>query len=516
MYGTTLVRTLTGDVTTHGRTLTLTSVSYQDSGTYTCHVHNSIRGRDGQLIQTGSAVSDFRGSPKLLEKKSLYVTEKENHLNITMTFISHPSPTDMFISKTGRLSSTSVLNITFIKGTVKDNIYGKDISRGGYRVHLDFPSFQINQEGDYSLTVTNNVSPNLIHSFEIGIVDVPDTPTNISADKITTESAVISWTPGLNRGKDNQSFHLWIKESTADVWIKYYTPQDVSRIVISDLRTASTFEVVLFAANEKGTSNNMTLQFTTLSAVKDPSVAPLIGGISGGVIGLLLIIIGIVFYRRMSNGTNKPSGNRSDATPFNNDRDDDDGIKMNILYESAGPYRQEDPNESGQPENAYAIVNKKTPAGAVNAEVVPKKDRTAAKGKAEGSGDVYAEVQKAEKKKKKQKKPSKDKQGGNVYENASAVGGKPEEVYANTDDTASKLEEVKKNGSKDTRRKNKDGLVYLDLEFQQQPDGTRQAVIRGIENRNDYSEVDFAKCADPMSAEDDDVNVDEKKEDSKN
>ncbi|XP_060064032.1 hemicentin-1-like [Ylistrum balloti] len=59
-YDNTLIRTLTGDEKTQGRTLTLDTVSYQDIGTYTCQVQNSITGRNGQLTQTGTAVFDVR------------------------------------------------------------------------------------------------------------------------------------------------------------------------------------------------------------------------------------------------------------------------------------------------------------------------------------------------------------------------------------------------------------------------------------------------------------------------
>ncbi|XP_021347373.1 neural cell adhesion molecule 2-like isoform X2 [Mizuhopecten yessoensis] len=269
MYGTTLVRTLTGDVRTGGRTLTLASVSYQDSGTYTCQVQNFIRGRDGQLKQTGSAVFDVRGVPRLLEGAYRYITEKNRHLNITMTFISHPSPTEMFISKNARLSPTSDLNITFTKEILDDTFYNKMIPQEGYRINLDFPSFQINQEGDYQLTVISDVAENLIHSFDIISIDVPDTPTDLVVDQITTSAAVVSWRPGNNRGREDQQIHVWLLQQSSTTWDIIDVTEETPSVQLTNLVPATTYIVLLFATNEKGSSDNSTMQFTTSQIEKE-------------------------------------------------------------------------------------------------------------------------------------------------------------------------------------------------------------------------------------------------------
>ncbi|XP_069109001.1 uncharacterized protein [Argopecten irradians] len=89
--------------------------------------------------------------------------------------------------------------------------------------------------------------------------------------------------------------------------------------------------------------------------------------------------------------------------PINNE--DEDGMKANILYESAGPYQPENQQDDGASGNTqYAVVEKKKNiVGVEYAEVIPKKDR---KGKL-GNGDLYAEVQKNGKKKKEMGKRTK-------------------------------------------------------------------------------------------------------------
>ncbi|XP_069110142.1 PHD finger protein 20-like protein 1 [Argopecten irradians] len=212
---------------------------------------------------------------------------------------------------------------------------------------------------------------------------------------------------------------------------------------------------------------------------------------------------------------------------------------MNVLYESAGPYLANDHNDgveagatanigSNDGDHMYAEVKKKKkmPAAAY-AEVIPKKDR---KGKVEepeaGSGDLYAQVQKKEKEKKekgkekkkkvekgkgkkKQKLMAADFNADTVYENVGAVGGKSDEMYGNTN---AEIEQQKANIA---RKKNKDGLIYLDLEFKDQQNGTRQVVIHGIENRNDYAIVDFTKKADPLPDSDPEENELSKPADNK-
>ena len=47
---------------------------------------------------------------------------------------------------------------------------------------------------------------------------------------------------------------------------------------------------------------------------------------------------------------------------------------------------------------------------------------------------------------------------------------------------------------------NKDGLVYADLELSPGPSG-KQFVIRGLENRNNYTIIDLTKTAEPLLSE---------------
>lgn len=53
------------------------------------------------------------------------------------------------------------------------------------------------------------------------------------------------------------------------------------------------------------------------------------------------------------------------------------------------------------------------------------------------------------------------------------------------------------------QKKNKDGLIYADLDLKPNPSG-RRFVIRGIENRNNYAILDLTKTAEPLPSDDSD------------
>jgi len=53
---------------------------------------------------------------------------------------------------------------------------------------------------------------------------------------------------------------------------------------------------------------------------------------------------------------------------------------------------------------------------------------------------------------------------------------------------------------------NKDGLVYIDVVIKNSENTKNKSVIHGIENRNDYAQVDFTRHAEPLPPDDEDDN----------
>ncbi|XP_021357369.1 uncharacterized protein LOC110452932 [Mizuhopecten yessoensis] len=182
-----------------------------------------------------------------------------------------------------------------------------------------------------------------------------------------------------------------------------------------------------------------------------------------------------------------------------------DGLKKNMLYESVDAQpgtsseyavvQKPSKGKPGSPDAVYAVVNK------------PKTEQL------ENVNDVYAEVKKTKNKlgKGKQKEGKKKQTGkddkkktkcgkgnhngaaGDAYEQVEAVDGTGDNIYANCDDGTAAAADANL-----SRRQNKDGLIYLDLEFKDDNQNGRNFIIHGIENKTDYVDVDFTKHADPL------------------
>ncbi|XP_060085333.1 uncharacterized protein LOC132564719 [Ylistrum balloti] len=266
----------------------------------------------------------------------------------------------------------------------------------------------------------------------------------------------------------------------------------------------------------------MTLTSIQAAGSEGPSIGPLIGGISGSAIGLIVIVVvAIVIYKRkttdknddmemINNSRHSSADDDSDGLKRNILYESSDGLKSNILYESAGANYQPAPGPSSE----YAIVckpNKKNGAPVDPNSVYAVVDKTS-KGEKDSKNDLYAEVMKQPKGKggKGKKKPREEpKQGKGRKKNKKADHGNERDVYENAHATAEddQLYANEVNTSKPeqgpSRKRNQDGLLYLEVEFKDDGSNGRRAVIHGIENRNDYADIDFTKRADPLPDQDD-------------
>lgn len=206
---------------------------------------------------------------------------------------------------------------------------------------------------------------------------------------------------------------------------------------------------------------------------------------------IILIIVALIFIfirRRKSDnkrGQDKELIKRSVAKE---EEDDEDGLKENPLYISS----------------AHENV------GAVYSTVDKIKQIDKEKDKLTDDGTVYSQVVKKTKKGTNKTSASKPKKTHNkdlvnkeiemgcVYANSEDItNGHDGDVYAN-----SKIHS--KFGDKHvyTPKKNKDGLIYADLDLA--PAGTGHGfVIRGLENRNNYAVIDLTKTTEPLSSNSD-------------
>ncbi|XP_060583967.1 uncharacterized protein LOC132740134 [Ruditapes philippinarum] len=244
------------------------------------------------------------------------------------------------------------------------------------------------------------------------------------------------------------------------------------------------------------------LNYTTSSKIetKGPNIGAIVGGAAGGSAALVTLLVFVLLMRRGTFAKCKAKGHdgKSDRKPVYED-EDDYGMRDNPMYVSAGP-RDQSAGGSGQSgaEVEYSTVNKQKTPVIVN------------------QNDVYAEVDKSKKLKAnngkkdkkekkglvKNKKGKKTAQEGDLYENATELmdakkGRNDEIIYENP-------EPAKQTAKKNV---NKDGLIYADLTFNDQPKGQKKLVIHGLDDMTEYVQVDFTKKAEPLPDSDDENNT---------
>ncbi|XP_076109521.1 uncharacterized protein LOC143078545 [Mytilus galloprovincialis] len=173
-------------------------------------------------------------------------------------------------------------------------------------------------------------------------------------------------------------------------------------------------------------------------------------------------------------------------------------LKTNPLYVTSG----EVTNAEVGP--LYGVVNKKKQ----HRENMTHNDNN-------DQGPVYSQVEKPiqEKKKGKDKKVKKtprnenynDIELGTVYENSDKLSklNSSDELYANAGEQGKGVNIAKEY----IPRKNKDGLIYADLDLMPGPNGGK-FVIRGIENKTNYAMIDLSVKVDPLPSDDEEEEKD--------
>ncbi|XP_021367455.1 basement membrane-specific heparan sulfate proteoglycan core protein-like isoform X2 [Mizuhopecten yessoensis] len=184
-------------------TLTLHKLTYQDMGTYRCEAENGYKGRDGLFVYSQSGLLNVQARPRVINAKKLYVVEKDESLDINITFHSFPKPHKISITKLDSiLPSSDDLAISNMSVPVSLPFHTKRITVDGSLVRLHFKSVQPRLEGQYQLFV-NNTLP-YFYTVQVTISDRPDPPQHLAIDTRSRnhDKAAVSWSPGSNGGHE--------------------------------------------------------------------------------------------------------------------------------------------------------------------------------------------------------------------------------------------------------------------------------------------------------------------------
>lgn len=346
--------------------------------------------------------------------------------------------------------------------------------------------------GTYYLTISNaygetNVSVNILPQQK------PNKPTQI---KISCEvrSARIQWMPSFNGG-DPQTFtavalngQQKISESGT---VSDKEDSGIHSVFIQNLQPSTEYVFYVSAQNRHGFSLSENVSCTT---EEFSDYMPIIAGgaAAGGIAMAIIVIVGVLMFRRYTSHEKRAGKSiRFENNLVENDNSDDDGLKDNILYVSAGP-------KDDKPEAAvYATVQKNEPENNNNARRFAQSKKCEKTGEVEGA--TYSEVkpkkgffkkavkgEKGEKPKQNKDKKQKGKlEVADVYENSDdiAMTSGVDILYSNADQN---------NQFKKEERgfKNKDGLLYVEVQFEANTD-KENPVIHGEDEKTDYATVEF-------------------------
>lgn len=363
-----------------------------------------------------------------------------------------------------------------------------------FTIHFNQTVVRQSDYGNYHLRVRNEYGEATVF-VNVLPQKTPDAPRNVT---VTCEvaGAKVQWISSFNGG-DPQIFTVSAWKSQDEITYSNGVPDTgenkMHDTYIQNLQASTTYVFYVFAQNRHG--NSLSENFTCVTSKKDTdSSLPLIAGgaATGGITLAVIVIVVVVLFRRFRSKDKQTGEAKRKLTQESEYKDvnEDDGMRDNVLYVSAGPKGDEEPEAA-----VYAAVNKKSPESNNNANVYADVKKS---GQSFAEGALYSDVKPKRglfkkdinckkdgtTKKKKGKKQKSKQDVADVYENSEDIvmSSKSDNVYSNA-------------GQKEERGyKNKDGLLYVEVQFDAKTEKGNQT-IHGEDEKTDYATVEFPMAA---------------------
>ncbi|XP_063441916.1 neural cell adhesion molecule 1-like [Mytilus trossulus] len=429
-------------------TSNLPSLKCEDSGNFPIQASNGIPYADTRTVNFKICCK-----PRNATSKSRTIGAKIDTVeNIEFQVISFPAP-----------------NVTW--GRVTGFTWKIEKNRYEYR-HKIHSEIRIRSEEDFGVYVINicNGFGCIVENITLKPQDKPETPQNISVVTTTFRSVNISWIAGFNGGHE-QTFSVQYKATDDVKWnTKSLQNNDIKTgstvyYTLDQLKPDTSYQVVVVSKNLQG-QRNASFEFktevepTVQSPSKSASMTPIFIGI-GCVIAVILIVVSSLYV--FCNKRNKFNTRVSEST-----------AESNVLYAAVDKVQQKLKRRNPGNENEDSTE----PANAEYASVVKPKSKSKKvhykEDEIEKANDEYAVVDKSYKK-------IHYTENDNVHFN-----------QGNADLLIHQPLKTKPSG----RRKNQDGLTYIEVSFTRKPKDRRRII--GSENRTNYVDIDFTKKADPL------------------
>ncbi|KAL3887546.1 hypothetical protein ACJMK2_027485 [Sinanodonta woodiana] len=302
-------------------TLWLERMTLQDTGTYICSADNGIKGINGAVIQKGTVDINVIAIPVIIREDNNLITEELGHsVNISIPFYSYPAISYFVFLKNGtEVENTSRTSMQLFTVTVNFISYSKPVKLEAQVAQLYIQNLTLHDYDNYTLLLKNSFGPK---SFTVKL-DPAGPPMMIKRfyfNQFMEKQIEFHFDPGFNGGRV-QTFIIEYKPETGpdtawtnstylnETQIQNRLPNGTYFLTVMQLspgnynymmyskneigRSLDTEEISVFIPGVAGTSENHGL-----------SVASIAGGICVGVVIILVVVIGIILWRRYQH-TNK-------------------------------------------------------------------------------------------------------------------------------------------------------------------------------------------------------------------
>ncbi|WAR05717.1 CEAM1-like protein, partial [Mya arenaria] len=457
----------------------IASLALQDTGLYTCTVHNNVKDISDNLIQSDSTQIDVKVKPQTFLAEDRFAAPTGGQVNISVPIYSNPVFSDYgYYRYDGyHVKEDDKYEFTQINALIQTQFYGRSVTLQGLVVQMTIQNLTEVDFGLYTFWIKNEIG-NTSVAVNVSARSIPSQPTQLNVT-VNKNTPIFEWRKGFNGGFVQTFLLQTLSTSDTLKWTNrtsiletdntYIGDTGLYRVNITEFESGH-FDARLIAYNELGNADPAHFQpFDVIRNLEEeqtkPSNGAIIGAAAGGGLAGVLILGGAIFFlvrrRPFTKGQSKEDRNalKNDHALKGITEHEDDDIPdevENPMYVGAG-----------EAANVYSKPVKKTTSQVAQAN----------------PGDIYAVVDKPKGKKTKGKtaagtsghsKQLNDSQ--ETYENAGFVSTEP---------------------SKE-RKKNADGLIYADLVFANPPKGQKRLVIHGIDDMTDYADVDLTKKAEPL------------------
>ncbi|XP_069109542.1 synaptogenesis protein syg-2-like [Argopecten irradians] len=290
--------------------IVLAVVSMDDVGKYTCSVSNGVPDRNGESLQSNSAVLNVKAAAQFsnIDEYQTFSGEFQKPLVVRIPFYSNPPVTYVADLEWTRLTTGqkiipsgditfSLYNGEFIYLTIKQ----RNISFVGQAAVMTILSFDSTFVGDYNVTIYNDGRRrHSTSSFSIThLTEHPGSPTNFRVMDYTSSSITVEWNKGFNGGH-MQTFVVMYRP-VGGISLQTISVLEQQQLTytkeITGLQPNTRYQLNLYSYNKVGNSSLSSIigiigKKQQQKATSNPNTAPMILFILAS---LMLLVAGIHF-----------------------------------------------------------------------------------------------------------------------------------------------------------------------------------------------------------------------------